>query len=318
MPLVVGIDEAGYGPTLGPLVVAGTYWLVRPENCGVDLWSKLGSVVAKRCDGGSTHLAVADSKEVFDRKRGIASLERTALAFLAAAGAAPSTLGALIDYLDPDHTGSALPWYRDLDRLLPIDPHRSAFAGISERLGEEMRKCGAECRCLRARVVPEDEFNSRLRSTRNKSSIVVEQVLALIFACERIAPGIDALICVDRLGGRANYRTLLQSAFPNRTLTELLVNETCSRYRLGSPRGDWEIQFTVEADRDHLPVALASMTAKYVREALMSEFNRFWKKLRPEIEPTAGYYTDARRFMREIEPVLPRAGLAWSAFRRER
>jgi hypothetical protein len=51
----------------------------------------------------------------------------------------------------------------------------------------------------------------------------------------------------------------------------------------------------------YLPTALASMTAKYLRELSMRAFNEFWCARVPGLRPTAGYPTDAPRFKREID-----------------
>lgn len=57
--------------------------------------------------------------------------------------------------------------------------------------------------------------------------------------------------------------------------------------------------FEVDADSRHFPVALASMTAKLVRELAMMRFNRYWGDRLAEIKPTAGYRTDARRWLED-------------------
>ena len=69
------------------------------------------------------------------------------------------------------------------------------------------------------------------------------------------------------------------------------------------------ITFCVEADGGEMTVALASMVSKYLREALMSEWNAYWQKEVPDIKPTAGYPGDARRFYDEILPALRRMDL---------
>lgn len=55
---------------------------------------------------------------------------------------------------------------------------------------------------------------------------------------------------------------------------------------------------------EHLPVALASMIAKYVRELAMHRFNRYWSKRMPELKPTAGYTLDARRWLADAAQVI--------------
>ena len=94
MPLVVGIDEAGYGPTLGPLVVGATLWRVQPRCLKTDFWKLLHECVARRLrrsadrkapapagrrhrgPPGGSRLTVGDSKTVFNRKSGLHTLER--------------------------------------------------------------------------------------------------------------------------------------------------------------------------------------------------------------------------------------------------
>jgi hypothetical protein len=64
------------------------------------------------------------------------------------------------------------------------------------------------------------------------------------------------------------------------------------------------VQFRPEAEEAHLPVALASMTAKLVRELAMARFNRYWCGRVAELKPTAGYVQDARRWLEDVEGVL--------------
>ena len=64
------------------------------------------------------------------------------------------------------------------------------------------------------------------------------------------------------------------------------------------------VQFRPEAEEAHLPVALASMTAKMVRELSMSRFNRYWCARMPELKPTAGYVQDARRWLEDLDGVM--------------
>ena len=56
-----------------------------------------------------------------------------------------------------------------------------------------------------------------------------------------------------------------------------------------------------KAEAQCLPVAVASMLSKYLREMLMRRFNAFWKVHLPDVKPTAGYYNDGLRFLRDIK-----------------
>ena len=319
MPLVVGIDEAGYGPLLGPLVVGATLWRVPPELARGDFWQHLSDCVCRAAGGKDSRLPVGDSKQVFDRKRGIATLERTVLAFAQSAKLPCDTLGTLLAALGYERSSTGdIPWYQDLSAALPLDPARSAFAGAAQRLDASMGARGMACCGLRAAILTEDVFNHRVAQTRNKAAVLLEAVLRLVqWAAEQCGDQ-DLHVLVDHLGGRADYRAPLMRAFPDRYLHIVAVSDQCSRYRLAAQRNDWHVEFTVAAERQHLPVALASMLAKYVRELLMERFNAYWCGLAPQLRPTAGYYTDARRFLSEIDPLLARGGVALERFVRAR
>lgn len=315
MPLVAGIDEAGYGPTLGPLVVAATLWRAPAKSLEADWWALLGDCVARRAAAGESRLAVDDSKRVFDRKR-ISTLERPVLAFARAIGLSCETVDELVTALgaaDAEAPGG-LPWEAAPRLSLPRDRVGSQCEHVAERLREGMRRAGVVCCGAAARVVTAEQFNQRVRRTRNKAAVLLEQVLTLLQRVAAAAGENDLCVWVDRLGGRTDYRDLLLAALPGRRLHELEVSPTCSRYRLANQRSDWTIAFVVDADQRHLPVALASMTAKYVRELLMERFNAFWRGLVPGLRPTAGYYADAKRFLVDIQPVLPATGIAPERF----
>ena len=64
-----------------------------------------------------------------------------------------------------------------------------------------------------------------------------------------------------------------------------------------------EFRFQTKAEQ-HLPVALASMVSKYLRELAMIEFNAHWSDRVPGIKPTMGYPVDATRFLEDIEANL--------------
>ena len=71
--------------------------------------------------------------------------------------------------------------------------------------------------------------------------------------------------------------------------------------------GASSIEFTVGADGFRMETALASMLAKYIRETAMTLFNKWWSERVVGIKPTAGYPTDAKRFLKDLAAagVLP-------------
>src|SRR5215213_3222578 len=82
MPWRVGLDEAGYGPNLGPLVLASSACHV-PTDAPPCLWTALGPAVRREEHPADGRLLIDDSKKVNQGKAGLARLEAGVLAALA-------------------------------------------------------------------------------------------------------------------------------------------------------------------------------------------------------------------------------------------
>ena len=50
--ILIGTDEAGYGPNLGPLTVAATAWHLPDDVEPLDLWEELQSVLTSAPESG--------------------------------------------------------------------------------------------------------------------------------------------------------------------------------------------------------------------------------------------------------------------------
>lgn len=198
MAIVVGIDEVGYGPWLGPFVVAGVAF----ETPSPEL--DLRRAIRDR--------RVRDSKKVFTQEKGIASLEPIALSYLSALWT-PRTHAELWERLSSDPRRA--PWYGDLD-LPPAAP---------PKLPEGVRVAGAW-----ARILDAAEYNRRVGS--NKSDLNFECASDLMDRALRAFPGrID--FHVGRQGGRQYYLRPLTMKFG----TVMIREESPRRSVYETPRG---------------------------------------------------------------------------------
>ena len=309
---LIGADEAGYGPNLGPLVVSASHW--DASNCtaagreGEGLWDCLSSALSQSAttDG---RLHVADSKVVYQPGRGLAPLERSVLALLQAAGQRPRTLVELRAMLSPNSGADAelqAPWYAEIDLDLPVAAAPQAVDEGADRLRRAMDEVGLRLIAVQSDLVTESRFNRLTSAAGSKGAVLTEVTLRLITRLwSGSAREVGVRVFADKHGGRSYYSGVLTELTGGEFVQVLEESPQRSRYRV---RGA-EFQFEAKGER-HLPVAVASMVSKYLRELSMLAVNAFWRRHLPELRPTKGYPMDARRFRAEIAATQQQLGIA--------
>lgn len=320
MTLLVGIDEAGYGPTLGPLVVTATA-LRAPDHVHADsIWNRLNASCARRVSRRERRLLVADSKQLFRNSTDLVLLERAVLVMLAVGGARLEKWRAMLEAICPGSTRPLCeyPWYADADPPLPFSPDLGDVATRANAVRADLDANAMALVAICSEPLWEGEFNRRVRSTQNKSTVL----LGLVFRALRRAlasRGNEPVhVTVDRLGGRSHYREVIALEFPGHDLQVMEESDTRSAYRLTGPAPPLDIEFVTEAESRFFTVALASVFSKYVRETSMRVFNSHWSRHTPDLRPTAGYYTDAHRWLRDAAPLLDRLSIRRELLIRER
>jgi ribonuclease HII len=294
---IIGVDEAGYGPLLGPLVLGMSAF--RIQGGASDLSERLAAICGSR-----RPVPVDDSKKLY--KGGLGSLERSVLAF--------SEVARDADVPDRPREGPA--WGLAWPPSLPVAIQEEEQAYATAVLSDGLAGASVEVLALATRTVGVREFNEGVERTDSKAAVLFSAAMELAGAWFDVEG--EVTVRIDRHGGRKRYSPLLAAAFPGRHHWILREEPDISAYRFPRTGGDVTVSFETKADSRHLPVALASMAAKYVRELHMRAFNGYFFARDPSLRPTAGYVQDGRRWLQESSALRARLSITDEALVRRR
>jgi hypothetical protein len=375
MGILIGMDEAGYGPNFGPLVVAATAWEVADEDSGfsvegseelrnsdfglrfangstqsatrltsassvesssptsirnlqseieVDLYRRLRNIVAK--SASERRIAIADSKVLYHPGAGLRQLERGVHSFSMALRASLTCWSEIVNFCAADHDchHHKLCWHDGFNCTLPVDATTEELSRLAVRFARACETAGVRPVDMRARLVFPAQFNELVEHYGTKgaalSHITVGLLREVIDSVNSTMDGNSLppapspqsptpiyAVC-DKHGGRNYYTALLQHHFSEHWIEPVFESHTESRYEWGSPEARVSTNFRMNGER-FLPTALASMTAKYLRELAMRAFNEFWCARVPNLRPTAGYPMDSHRYRKAIAATQRELGI---------
>lgn len=302
---LIGTDEAGYGPNLGPLVISATVWQVPDAVRGEELYGLLRPCIApapeRVVENATPRVAMADSKVLYQPGAGLKHLERGLLAALAVVGRRPTTWRGVWDALcaESEARRQSIPWYAGYDASIPLDADAAEADSAAQSLREGLAAANVRLIRLHSRALFPEEFNGLVQQYGSKGAALSHTTLDLV--AEMIGPierGPISVVC-DKHGGRNRYYHLLADHFCESFIEVRGESRARSVYHFGPAERRVEIRFEQKAE-SHLPVALASMASKYLRELAMRALNDFWCRRVAGLRPTAGYPQDAKRFKSDV------------------
>ncbi len=313
MPIMIaGIDEAGYGPLLGPLIISAVAFELPGSLTDEmpDIAAMLAPAVALRPPLPHAALMIADSKLVHRLQNGLVHLE---LACILAAeqgcgSDTPTTLEQLARSLGWQ-ANCPLPWYNWKEAPVPRWADEGTLGITRSMVTGRMAARKIQLSMARTAIIDEQQFNQLTAKTNNKAAVLSTHGMMLLRELvDRYGQG-DAWIVVDKNGARDRYLDMLMRTFPEAMWRVYQESPLLSRYQWARPEGVIRIDFQQKGEQACLATAWASMICKYIRERAMEQFNIWWQsETGSGVKPTAGYYSDAQRWLSEMAPYLERCG----------
>lgn len=357
MGILIGMDEAGYGPNFGPLVVAATAWhytdprevatangrnrpgtksasnasacaiaeanpqsAIRiPKSDYIDLYRLLRPTISKTASDRC--IAIADSKSLYTPGLGLRQLERGLHSVLRSMQQVLTCWSELIEYCaaDPNGHHKRTCWPDGHDCALPLDAAHTELSRLEPRFTRACESAQVRPLFIRARLVFPAEFNDLVDHFGTKGAAlshitvgllreVIDKVASQIPQSPVPSPQPSTHVVCDKHGGRNFYTALLQHHFSEHWIEPVYESHTESCYAWGKAESRTRVSFRMQGER-FLPTALASMTAKYLRELSMRAFNTFWCAHVSDLRPTAGYPKDSHRFRKDIQAAQRKLGI---------
>ena len=301
--LVIGIDENGLGPVLGPLLVTAAAFETEQYDAE-QFWKAAGA-----------ELLTDDSKKIFSSTK-LGSAEVAVWAWLRKFGIKPTTYADLFSRivqpmpverpctLEPAYCGpSATP--------LPCFAAGKDMAWLSEE-SKSLAVRGIRPAAVRAFSICPGAFNRACAvEGMNKFALDFMLMLRLVMSLSEGYEG-DVLALCGKVGSTRKYGPWFGRFHGGLWMPEEETPEI-STYRI-VPFG--RISFIRDGDGSHLPIAAASMVGKYLRELAMRDINTLL--LSPGIRTASGYRDKiTQQFIEKTEALRHEVGLKDACFLRD-
>ena len=271
--LLVGIDENGLGPRLGPLLVTGV--LVEASEEGAR-WL--------RSEGAGAMARLDDSKK-------LASFHRPEVAEAWARALEPGAAGpdALVERLSRmSRAELRAPCPAGVEgQCWGPGPGFTATAKVMAEVAAdlaELERRGVRVRAVKSEILCSERLHRERDAGRSLLTADLHAMERLLLAFRDEAGGELDAVC-GKVGALDRYLTKLGplAGMPAAIEAE---GKAASRYRIA---GLGVVAFVRDADGSDLLVALASLVGKYLREALMGKIAAHYLRQDPRLPRPSGY-----------------------------
>lgn len=319
MPLyVAGIDENGLGPKLGPLVVTGSLFRIEEDRYRPEAFQRAFAPA-----GAGRGAEVADSKAVMGAGS-MARGETTVLAFAALlAGRVPGSAREFLDaVLEPGEAKllgacppEAAPMCSGEGEGFPFfGGDLEAAEGLASALRVSMAEAGLRLEAVRSETLCPARLNALFAGGAGKADVDLAAFERRIASFSEAAGDGGLYLCGKVMN--LKFYTPRMALVSRHPLLRRDETREESRYAL---QGLGEVRFLLDGDARHLPISLASMFGKVVREVWMARLNRFFGRVLTGIAPATGYGDAATKdLIRRAVPYCRAAGIPGTCLLRDR
>lgn len=274
---IVGVDENGLGPLLGPLVTTAV--VVETAR-----YSKKRHATLGRAQG------IDDSKNTagFGNMK---AAEGLTLALI------ESLCGRVCTDVDELFASLLLDSHENLTRPCPTSTRSQCWSSrialpcfggdieVGRAMVANLRKKGIAIARVKSAVACTGVLNASLLRGQSRVEVDLELMERLVLDAREASPEELTAIC-GMVGGIRNYLAKMRH-LPRYGVMAVKAPRGALAFEVS---GIGKVTFEIDADANHLPVALASMVGKYVRELWMARQNRFYQAHDATLADVSGYH----------------------------
>jgi ribonuclease HII len=305
MAIVVGVDENGLGPRLGPLVVTAAPARADGDQAVRVASSRPRGKLRERLGDSKTLVSYEDSSLGEAWARALVPEARNPQELVAALSVdADDVLRALCPPEHVDQCWGAGEAFRADDTAL------AEVARDLERLGRRGVRLGRP----RVAVICSRRINDAAAKGLSRLEVDLHAMERLLLSVRESA-GEEIVAVCGKVGGYDFYERSF-GPLSGRLRATLEEGRERSAYRFP---GIGEIAFVRDADARHLLVCLASLVGKWVRDLLMARIVRYHRAYVPDLPDASGYHDPVTaRFIAKTRLVRRKRNLPDTCFERVR